>query len=417
MVRRLADASANCCAGAGAAVKRKDFVLLTVFRMTRSLAAGMVMIVFPYLVLQRLKYGPLKLGLLYVVGALATAALGLLIGLLGDVWGRKQAMFLAGILMPVSTLLVFFSGHLAVLMIAAAIGGFSATGSLPGGGMGGAAAPIQTAVIADLSLREKRTFYYSAFSFLSGAFGAVGALSARLFDVHTAFLAATIVSALGVPFVFWLGYEDTRGRLGRLSSRVVIGKFSLTGLLNGFSSGLLVPFLIPFFVIVYALPKSTMAIYGFLAGSLASFSLLAAPALERWLGFVRSIAWTRGIGTVLLIVMPFVRWLPLSLFIYILTPSLRLAALPVQQAALVEMVLPEERGRAAAANQVARLGASSAGIALTGWLFDTAEIAVPFLAYAAAMFANIYLYFRFFSAWEVSGVSRGPQKVNPMKGE
>ncbi len=398
-------------------MNRKDFVLLTLFRMTRSLAAGLVMIVFPYLVLQRLKYGPLTLGLLYVVGALATAGLGLLIGLLADVWGRKRAMFLAGILMPLSTLLVFFSSHLAVLMVAAAIGGFSATGSLPGGGMGGAAAPIQSAVIGDLSLREKRTFYYSAFSFLSGVFGAVGALSARLFDVHTAFLGATLVSAAGVPFVFWLSYEDIRGRLGRLSSRVVIGKFSLTGLLNGFSSGLLVPFLIPFFVIVYALPKSTMAIYGFLAGALASFSLLAAPALERRLGFVRSIAWTRGIGTALLVLMPFLRWLPLSLFIYIVTPSLRLAALPVQQAALVDMVVPEERGRALAANQVARLGASSAGIALTGWLFDTAEIAVPFLAYAIVMFSNIYLYFRFFAAWELSGASPNPRKADPLKGE
>jgi MFS family permease len=397
-------------------MNRKDFLLLTLFRATRSIAAGMIMIVFPYLVLQQLKYGALMLGLLFVVGALATAGLGLLIGFLGDVWGRKKALLVAGALLPLSALLVFLSGHLAVLMVATAIGGFSATGSLAGGGVGGAAAPIQSAVIADLSVREKRTFYFSTFSFLSGAFGAVGALGSRLFDVHTAFLAATLISAVGVPLVLWLSVEDTGGKLKRLRSKVVIGKFSLTGLLSGLSSGLIVPFLIPFFVLVYALPKSTMAVYGFISGGLASVALLAAPALERRLGFVRSIAWTRGIGTVLLVLMPLVRWLPLSLIIYILTPSLRIAAIPVQQAALSEMVERDERGRALAANQVARLGASSAGIAFTGWMFDAAEIALPFFAYAGVMIVNIYLYFRFFSSWEAAGATGPAGRSNQIKG-
>ncbi|MDE3136837.1 MAG: MFS transporter [Acidobacteriota bacterium] len=388
-------------------MNRKDFLLLTLFRATRSIAAGMIMIVFPYLVLQQLKYGALMLGLLYVAGALATAGLGMLIGFLGDVWGRRKALLLAGVLLPLSSLLVFWSGHLAILMLATALGGFSATGSLAGGGVGGAAAPIQSAVIADLSVRDKRTFYFSTFSFLSGAFGAVGALGSRLFTVHTSFLAATIVSTAGLPLVLWLSVENVDGKLKRLRSKVVIGKFSLTGFLNGFSSGLIVPFLIPFFVLVYSLPKSTMAVYGFISGGLASVALLAAPALERRLGFVHSIAWTRGIGTVLLVLMPLVRWLPLSLLIYIVTPSLRIAAIPVQQAALTEMVDRDERGRALAANQVARLGASSAGIAFTGWMFDAAEIALPFFAYGAVMIANIYLYFRFFSSWEGAGAA-GP---------
>lgn len=381
-------------------MSRKDFVLLTLFRATRSIAAGMVMIVFPYLVLQRFHYGPLTLGVLYVTGALATAVLGLLIGLLGDVWGRKAALLVAGLLMPVSTVIVYLSGAFPWLLVASALGGFSATGSLAGGGMGGAAAPIQTAVIADLTRRDKRTFYYSTFSFLSGAFGALGALFSRMFDVQQAFLAATLVSAVGVPLVLWLSVEDVGGKLARLKSKVVIGQFSLTGLLNGLASGLLVPFLIPFFVLVYALPKSRMAFYGFVAGGLASVSLLAAPALERWLGFVKSIAWTRAIGTALLILMPLARWLPVSLVIYVLTPSLRIAAVPVQQSALAEMVERDERGRAMAANQVARLSASSAGIAFTGWMFDTAEIALPFFVYAGVMCANIYLYFRFFAGWE-----------------
>jgi predicted MFS family arabinose efflux permease len=221
---------------------------------------------------------------------------------------------------------------------------------------------------------------------------------------------------VGVPLVLWMGVTDTKGKLRELPSKVAIGKFSVTALLNGLASGLVVPFLIPFFVLVYSLPKSRMAVFGFIAGLMASVAMLAAPALERWLGFVRTVAWTRGIGTVLLLLMPLVRWLPVSMIIYFLTPSLRVVAIPVQQAALVEMVERDERGRALAANQVARLVASSGGIVFTGWMFDAAEIAVPFFVYAGAMFTNIYLYFRFFSAWESAGAPRSSGGVNPVKG-
>lgn len=396
-------------------MSRKDFVFLMAFRATRSIAAGIIMIAFPYLVLQRLKYGPLTLGLIYVAGAAGTAVLGLLLGLLGDIWGRKKALMMSGILLPVSSLLVFLSGHVGVLLIASAVGGFSATGSLSGGGVGGASAPIQSAVIADLTGTGRRTSFYSIFSFLSGVFGALGALLDRLFSVHEAFLVATLVAAVGVPLVLLLGVADTKGKLRTLPSKVTIGKFSLTALLNGFGAGLVIPFLIPFFVLVYSLPENRMAVFGFIAGLIASVAILAAPLFERWLGFVRTVAWTRGIGAILLLLMPLVRWLPISMIIYLLTPSLRVVAVPVQQAALVEMVERDERGRALAANQVARLAASSGGIVFTGWMFDAAEIAVPFFVYAAAMFANIYLYFRFFSAWEAGGSDRSSGRVKDAK--
>jgi hypothetical protein len=43
-----------------------------------------------------------------------------------------------------------------------------------------------------------------------------------------------------------------------------------------------------------------------------------------------------------------------------------------------------------------RLGASSGAVALTGYLFEETDFAMPFELYAAIMLANIFLYFRFF---------------------
>ncbi len=376
---------------------RGQLIFLALFRMARSIAAGMITIAFPYLVLRYRHYSPFQLGLLYTSAAIATAILGLLFGFLTDSWGRGKTLFLVGVLLPVSSIIVVFSTRLPALFVATTLGGYSATGSLMTGGIGGAAQPIQNAVITDLTRPENRTSYFSILTFLSGVFGALGALLARHADILDVFLYATIISGGGMAFLFFIKTQNVRGNLRRLRSKIVIGKFTLTGMINGFTQGLIVPFLIPFFVIVYHVPKSEMAVYAFASGALAAFALLAAPRLEQTLGFVNSIAVTRGLGTVLLLLLPFWHVYAIALAVYLITPALRVTAVPVQQTALTEMVQQDELGRALGINQVARLGASSGGITLTGYLFNISEIAAPFCIYAVAMVANIYLYFHFFA--------------------
>ncbi|MGH9355688.1 MAG: MFS transporter, partial [Terriglobia bacterium] len=74
-------------------------ILLAAFRATRSIAAGMISIAFPYLILTQLHRSALFLGALYIAGALATAGLGLAAGFLTDIWGQKKTLFLVGILL------------------------------------------------------------------------------------------------------------------------------------------------------------------------------------------------------------------------------------------------------------------------------------------------------------------------------
>ena len=385
---------------------RGQIFLLALFRTARSIAAGMITIAFPYLVLRYRHYSPLQLGLLYTAAAVATAFLGLLFGFLTDVWGRGKTLFLVGLLLPVSSAIVFISSRLPALFVATTLGGYSATGSLMTGGIGGAAQPIQNAVISDLTTPENRTSYFAILSFLSGIFGAIGALLARHAEIQHVFLYATIVSGGGLVLLPFIKTGRIRGDFHRLRSKLVIGKFTLTGMLNGFTQGLVVPFLIPFFVIVYHVPKSEMAVYAFASGALAAFALLAAPRLEQTLGFVKSITVTRGLGTLLLLLLPFWHVYAIALAVYLITPALRVTAVPVQQTALTEMVHQDELGRALGINQVARLGASSGGIALTGYLFNISDIAAPFCIYAVAMAANIYLYFHFFHRGYRGGLNK-----------
>lgn len=378
------------------ATSRAALSLLFAFRVCRSVAAGLITIAFPYLVLQELRLGALTLGLIYTSAAIGTAAFGLLVGVLTDVWGRRRTLLLVASVLPVSALIVWFNESTPALFVAATLGGFSATGSLMGGGVGGAAQPIQTAIVASLLGSKRRTFYFSLFTFAGGLFSALGALSARLVTTHGTFLAAAVLSGVSVVLVWPLSVPEIRGDVRRLKSRKVIGQFSFTGMLNGFSQGLVTPFFIPFFLLVYGVPKESMSGYGFFAGALASLALLTAPLLDKKLGFVWAVALTRGLGALLVAALPLFHALGPALAIYLMVPSLRVAALPTQQRALTDMVDSDETGRALGINQVLRLASSSLAVLLTGYLFSKGDYRVPFFLYGAVMLANVFLYFRFF---------------------
>jgi MFS family permease len=376
----------------------RQLVWLILFRLTRSFAAGVIILVLPYYVLEDLHYSASVLGLIYMAATFATAGFALLFGFLTDLWGRKGTLLLAGVLLPAGAFLVFASARLSILFVGAMLGGFSATGSRAAGSVGGAAQPIQSAVIAELTTLQSRTFWFSLFSFLSGVIGGAGMLAGTLFTARAAILAAGIISAAGLVFLLQVKPVDTPGEFKRLKSKRVIGKFSLTAAVNGLSQGLIMPFLIPFFVLVYHTPQSKMSIYGFGSEMVAALAVLVAPRVERQFGFVKGMAVTRGLGAVLLLLLPLTRVFTLALAIYLLTPALRVLAVPVQQTALTAMVNEKEMGRALAMNQVARLSTSAGAVAFTGYMFDYSEIALPFYGYALLTCLSVALYFRFFGA-------------------
>lgn len=375
---------------------KRDIDILAVSRVTRSIAAGMINVAFPYYILKDLHYGAFVIGLIYVFATIATAVFGFLSGFTTDVWGKRGTLVITSALLPVSAVLVFLSQSLWLIIPAAMLGGYSATGSLAGGGIGGAVQPIQNTILSDLTDPEKRTNYFSVFTFLAGVAGALGALLAKPFDVRQIFIIAAVISAIGIPALFYLSVKDSTGKIGVLKTKSTIGKFSLTGMLNGFSQGLVVPFLIPFFVLVYHVPKNEMSAYVFASGLLGSFALLAAPLLEKLFGFVKSIVISRGLGMILFIIFPIIHYLPLAVVIYVIAPALRVIALPIQQSEMTRRVDENELGRALGINQTTRLAASSLATLLGGIFLDAALFELPFFIYGGVMTGNLYLYTRFF---------------------
>ena len=398
------------------ATDRFSVYLLVVSRILRSFAAGLINLVFPFLVLNQLRAGSFILGLAYVAAMIATAVIGFFVGFATDS-SRRATFIFAFILLPASTLLLVFSTNLAVVFLAATVGGYSATGSLAAGGIGGYVQPIQSAVTADVTSRSDRTYYFGLLSFISGISSAAGSLVAGFPTINEALIIATITAAASVIPGFFIKMRnvsrDRKTVLARetkeenqkhktlgLKSAGVIGKFGVTGMINGLSNGLIVPFLIPFFILVYGVSRSEMGIYTTISGLVGSFALLLASRLETRLGFLKGLIATRGSTVIIAILFPIIRLLPVSLFLYFAFPALRIVAMPVVQTAMTDMVDRDELGRAFGINQGMRLTTGAAGTAFSGYEFDASAFELPFVVYAVVMVANLYLYVRFFSNYK-----------------
>ncbi|BBD73096.1 hypothetical protein HS1genome_1485 [Sulfodiicoccus acidiphilus] len=369
---------------------------LNASRVCRSAAAGIIMIVYPYLMLKGLHVSVVFLGLIYTAAALATALLGVALGYATDLWGRKESLILGSILLPISSALLLFGINVPLTVAAALLGGISSTGSMAGGGVGGAVAPVQSSIIADLTKREERTVYISLLSFIGNLAASAGFVIGGFMTVEEALYGATVLGILSVLLVLPMDLPKIRASSFKLKHGGVVGKFSITGLLNGLSQGLVTPFLIPFFIVAYDLSRSQMGIYGTIGSLLATFTLLVAPRLERWLGFLGTVYVTRGATVLMMGVFPFVRVLWGSLLIYVLYPSLRVVSIPVTQSAMMGMVDADERGRINGLNQSSRLGFSALGTAVATPFFDGSLLYLPFLAYSVTMAFNVYLYRKFF---------------------
>ncbi|MHB1435014.1 MAG: MFS transporter [Thermoplasmata archaeon] len=373
--------------------------LLLSSRVLRGVAAGLVNIGFPYLLLVDLHSGAFILGLLYATGSLSTAGLSYAVSRYGSRRALRPAFLLSLALLPVACALLVWNPNLLAAALASVIGGFSATGSLAGGGVGGVAFPLQTTILSDLVAPAQRTRWFSYFTFIASIAAAGGSLWAGFIDLPTLFTIALIVSLVSVIVSIPIPIRPIeRGRKPSARSREVIRRFTWTGVLNGFSQGLLTPFLIPFFVVVFAVPRPEMAVYSTVSSLIGTFALLGAPALERRWGFVRAIVGTRLIAAALAAIMPFTP-LMAALGIYFALPGLRVAALPAQTSALMGRLPHADRSEGAGTNQAARVGAASGATAVAGYGLENVAVAVPFLGYAAALVANAYLYLHFFG-WD-----------------
>ncbi|QKR00153.1 MFS transporter [Metallosphaera tengchongensis] len=378
----------------------RDVVFLMTSRISRSVSAGVLAVIVGLYYVHGLHLSLFDVGILFGTGAFITPLLTLILGFYSDRYGRKRILLLTLTFLPLSVLILITTSNFFLLLLSSALGGFGIAGGLVGGGVGAAVAPMQTALLTEKVPPKDRTKVFSLFTIMSSYAGAGGALLSFISSYKLIFEIALAISAISAFIV--LPVKESFKPIKRASPEVTkrdndtIRKFTITGVLNGVSQGLIVPFIPIIFSETYKLPQSAIGELISLGGVISATLMFATPVLTEKLGFVRLIITTRVISAFLVLTFPFLGIPALAAVDYVIFTPLRIISLPAQQALMMNLIGESRRATASGANQAGRLIPSAASTTLSGYIMHAVSVAIPFEVSFVATVANSFLYFKFF---------------------
>ena len=387
---------------------------LLITRTVRSVAQG-ALVADLSLYLHALHWSGLAIGLALTGGGFVAALLSLVIGQLSDRFPRKPFLVWNEALTLACGLTPLLSAGPALLAASIVLGGF-------GRGLNGAAGPFgpaEQAWLAEVVPQEDRGWVYSLNNAL-GFFGmALGALFAILpagwgagASPRAAYSVLFILVATGALVNLWLlatsieGLRAARLPPGARAARLqrwenhLLWRLIRLNPLNGLSLGLTGPLIAYWFALKFDAGPDSIAPVMAATFALTGVMALWTGQLTRRHGLSRAVVWSRGIGVVLLLAMPFMPWFWLAALAYMLRLASGGASVGARQAQIVSLMRDERRGVAASLNAASFQIPQSAGPAIAGPLIATGFFVAPFCLAAALQLAYVVGYDRVFSRYD-----------------
>lgn len=371
----------------------RDAWLMIVMRGLRQIAYGMLAVVLA-IALSRQGLSPAAIGALVTVSLAGDFAGTLLIAHYADRWGRRRTLVLLALLMAATGLVFGFVTWFPALLAAAFVGTLGTTASETAPFL-----PIEQAMLAQVGSPAARTGLFARYNLVASTAAAVGAvlaglpawLSARglplsqgillvfgfyaLLALVVAALATRLSSTVELPFPIATIPTSPR-RLGRLlpplprSRRIVLrlaGLFSLDALAGGLVGQTLLAL---YLHLRFGADLGALAVLFFGANLLSALSFLAAPALARHFGLLRTMVFTHLPSNVLLIAVALAPSLPVVAALLLARQALSQLDVPTRQAYTMALVEPSERTAAASVTSLARSAGSALSPVLAGALLQ-----------------------------------------------
>ncbi len=392
--------------------ENRDLYLLVTSRVARSLAGGILSVIIGLYYKYQLHLSLTLIGVLFGIGALFTPLLTLGIGRYADLHGRKRLLLLTLAFLPAAVLIMLSTSNFILLAVSAALGGFGIAGGLVGGGVGASVAPMQTALLAEKTNGSNRTLIFSAFTIVSSVAGSAGALLSNISNYDTLFAIALLFSLMSFAAVlpiretFRPQKRTERKTITDRKDNSLIRKFAATGMLNGASQGLIIPFLPIILRHQFLLTNGEVGDLFAAGGVITASSMILTPYLTARLGFVKFIISTRVVSTLFMLVFPFAINALFASLSYLAFTAFRAMALPSQQSLMMNLVSEQSRSFATGTNQSARLFPAVAASLSSGAIQDAYPVSIPFEMAVVLNFFNVYLYHRFFGKMPEANVAK-----------
>jgi len=394
----------------------------------QGLSSGIWAVIFNlYLNLKAVGFQPDFIGLMFTVSAIATGLVALPAGLLCERLGPKKAL-LIGFMANFVNLAQIVILQPSILLVASLSSGLIGTVAWV------AAAPF----MMENSTQEERTYFFSvdwAIMIIMGVIGNyVGGLMPNLLNTFLGLptgangspigyrisLGISMALALTMVIPVLLIKEDRMLQRQKISDLIsfrniqshrTILKFMIPTAMIGFGAGFIVPLFNLFFSLKFSASLEQIGLISSLSSITLGIGTLAAPALSKRLGRVKSIAVCEFLSLPFIMLMTLAPNLALASSAFITRNALMNMAGPISSTLQMELVTETER----ATTNGLMVMADGVPRALTAWvsgrMMTESDFYTPFLITTLTYFIASSLYFMFFRKAETQIAKAGSENV------
>jgi Na+/melibiose symporter-like transporter len=363
--------------------------------------------------LDQLGYSTVTIGIIFSVAYLSGALLTAVWGYLSDRIGRRTILMLLAVLTIISNaILIYFSG-LFFILLAVIIANVGAGGSGGGGSGGGPFNPVEEALLAEKCTPETRNTIFSINSFVGSVMGSLGALGSGLpqylqeswgWDPITSYkplFLLTILFSIALWFVYRAISEQHQPRKEEKkmskTTGVFVTKMSLLGMIDNMGAGLAGSLVSYWFFLRFGVELKTLGLLFFLSYFLAALSFLSAPIIARYIGVVRTMAFSHGLASLIYLIIPFAPSFVLAAALLVIRSYFAYMDNPLRASFTMAMVKSSERGSAAGVTSLARTIPFGISPTISTYLMQSVSLTLPLFLGGGLQLANdiaFYLMFR-----------------------
>jgi MFS family permease len=389
----------------------RDAKLLMASRGIRAFAFSYLNVIFA-IYLDRLGYTPVTIGVVYSVAYLSGAVLTALWGYLSDRYGRRKILMLLALLTIVSNAIFVFFSSLFFILLAVIIANVGAGGSGGGGSGGGPFNPVEEALLAEKCTPDNRTQIFGLNSFVGSVMGSIGALAAGVpqflqerwgWESVTSYkplFLLTIVFSVGLLLVYNLISEQHQPqRVEKKVSKatgVFVTKMSILAFVDNFGAGMAGGLVSYWFYLRFGVELKSLGLLFFISNFLAALSFLSAPIIARWIGLVKTMAFSHGLASLIYIAIPFASTFFIAATLLAIRSFFAYMDNPLRASFTMAMVQSSERGSAAGVTSLARTVPFGISPTISTYLMQNVSLTLPLFIGGGLQLANDVVFYTMF---------------------
>ena len=373
---------------------QRDVLVLMASRGVRAFAFSYLGVVFA-IYLSQLGYSTVAIGLVLSTASASGAVLTALWGFLSDRFGRKKILMLLAALTVVSNLIYIFFSHLVFILSAVIIANVGAGGSGGGGAGGGPFSPVEQALLAEKCTAENRNWIFSTNAFVGSFMGSFGALVSGLPQYlqetwgwqpvasYKPLFALTILFSTVLIFAYSIINEHhipkkrEKTNPKRTARSGFVTKIALLGVVDNLGAGLVGPLISYWFFRRFGVELKSLGFMFFLSYFFAALSFLAAPVLARYMGVVKTMAFSHGLASLIYLFLPLAPSFSIAAAMTVVRSLLAYMDNPLRSSFIMGIVRPEDRGSAAGITTLSRHVPVAVSPTLSAYLMQAFSLSVP----------------------------------------